>query len=171
MSKMGLHDPFGHVKHKLWPKERSGVKLAIWLLTTKSQESPRFPYFQVACNIPLKRSWRGLQLCFRLHLNRRFSRKVIGLQSCRNLSCENFGTFTWEFQDKWHLGVGLVAKKKMYNKGEGGGFPQVRAVVNFVSSCLPVARPCTKVLQLRTNQLVVWFVQVCVSKWSACKSS
>jgi hypothetical protein len=26
---MGLHDPFGHLKHKLWPKERSGVKLAI----------------------------------------------------------------------------------------------------------------------------------------------
>jgi hypothetical protein len=22
---MGLHDPFGHLKHKLWPKERSGV--------------------------------------------------------------------------------------------------------------------------------------------------
>jgi hypothetical protein len=29
MFKMGLHDPFGHLKHKLWPKERSGVKLAI----------------------------------------------------------------------------------------------------------------------------------------------
>jgi hypothetical protein len=25
MSKMGSHDPFGHLKHKLWPKERSGV--------------------------------------------------------------------------------------------------------------------------------------------------
>jgi len=29
MSKMGLHDPFGHLKHKLWPKEGPGVKLAI----------------------------------------------------------------------------------------------------------------------------------------------
>jgi hypothetical protein len=28
MSKMGLHDPFGHLKHKLWPKEGSGVKFA-----------------------------------------------------------------------------------------------------------------------------------------------
>ncbi len=27
MSKMGLHDPFGHLKHKLWPKEGLGVKL------------------------------------------------------------------------------------------------------------------------------------------------
>ncbi len=26
MSKMGLHDPFRHLKHKLWPKERPGVK-------------------------------------------------------------------------------------------------------------------------------------------------
>jgi len=24
-----LHDPFGHLKHKLWPKEGLGVKLAI----------------------------------------------------------------------------------------------------------------------------------------------
>jgi hypothetical protein len=24
MSKMGLHDPFGHLQHKLWPKERPG---------------------------------------------------------------------------------------------------------------------------------------------------
>ncbi len=29
MSKMGSHDPFGHLKHKLWPKERPRVKLAI----------------------------------------------------------------------------------------------------------------------------------------------
>jgi hypothetical protein len=29
MSKMGFHDPFGHLKHKLWPKERPGVKLTI----------------------------------------------------------------------------------------------------------------------------------------------
>jgi hypothetical protein len=25
MFKMGLHDPFGYLKHKLWPKEGSGV--------------------------------------------------------------------------------------------------------------------------------------------------
>jgi hypothetical protein len=36
------HDPFGHVKHKLWPKERPGVKLSIWFPITKSRKSPRF---------------------------------------------------------------------------------------------------------------------------------
>jgi hypothetical protein len=45
---------------------------------------------------------------------------------------------------KWHLGAGLVAKHKVYTKGEGGGFPQVRAVVSLVNLCLLVARPCTK---------------------------
>ncbi len=28
MYNMGLHDPFKHLKHKLWPKERLGIKLA-----------------------------------------------------------------------------------------------------------------------------------------------
>jgi hypothetical protein len=43
MFKMGLHDPFKHLKHKLWPKEGPEIKLAIWLPTTKSRESPQFP--------------------------------------------------------------------------------------------------------------------------------
>jgi hypothetical protein len=29
MSTMGSHDPFGYLKHKLWPKEGSGDKLPI----------------------------------------------------------------------------------------------------------------------------------------------
>jgi hypothetical protein len=37
MSKMGSHDPFGQLKHKLWAKERSGVKLTILKPTTKNQ--------------------------------------------------------------------------------------------------------------------------------------
>jgi hypothetical protein len=28
MSKMGSHDPFGHLKHKLWPKE--GLHTKLW---------------------------------------------------------------------------------------------------------------------------------------------
>jgi len=38
---------------------------------------------------------------------------------------------------KSHLDVGPVERCKVYYKGEGGGFPQVRAMVSFVSlSCL-----------------------------------
>ncbi len=45
---------------------------------------------------------------------------------------------------KCHLDVSLVEKHKVYYKGEGGGFPQVRTVVNLVNLSLPVARPNTK---------------------------
>jgi hypothetical protein len=45
---------------------------------------------------------------------------------------------------KWHLGAGPMAKHKVYYKGKGGGFPQIRAVVSLMSPCLPVAHPCTK---------------------------
>ncbi len=43
MFKMSLHDPFGHLKHKLRPRERLKVKLPIWLSTIKSRKSPWFP--------------------------------------------------------------------------------------------------------------------------------
>jgi hypothetical protein len=55
---------------------------------------------------------------------------------------------------KCHLGAGLMARHKVYYKGEGGGFPQIWAVVSFVSLCLLVAYSCTKVLKLHINQLV-----------------
>jgi hypothetical protein len=45
---------------------------------------------------------------------------------------------------KSHLDVGLMERHNVYYKGEGGGFPQVRAVVSLVSLSLPVARPSTK---------------------------
>jgi hypothetical protein len=64
---------------------------------------------------------------------------------------------------KCHLDAGPVSKHKVYYKGEGGGFPQVRAMVSLVSpSCLWLIL-APKVLQLCTNQLVFGFVQACVS--------
>jgi hypothetical protein len=35
---------------------------------------------------------------------------------------------------KCHLDVGIVTRHKVYYKGEGGGFPQVRVVVSLVNS-------------------------------------
>jgi len=67
-------------------------------------------------------------------------------------------------ETKWHLGAGLVAKHKIYYKGEGGSFPQIQAVMSLVTLCLPMACPCTRMFKLCTNQFVVWFVQACVSK-------
>jgi hypothetical protein len=48
---------------------------------------------------------------------------------------------------KCHLDVGLVERHKVYYKGEGDGFPQVRAVVSLISPSLPVVRFNTKSVQ------------------------
>ncbi len=55
---------------------------------------------------------------------------------------------------KCHLDVGFLERHKVYYKGEGGGFPQVRVVVSLMSpSCLWfVLAP--KMLQLCTNHFV-----------------
>jgi hypothetical protein len=45
---------------------------------------------------------------------------------------------------KNHLDVAPVERRKVCYKGEGGGFPQVRAVVSLVSPKLPVVRFSTK---------------------------
>ncbi len=39
--------------------------------------------------------------------------------------------------EKSHLDVGPVERCRVYYKGEGGGFPQVRAVVSLVCPCCP----------------------------------
>ncbi len=104
MSKMSSHDPFGHLKHKLWLKERPRVKVAIWLLTTKSQELTRFPCVHVACDMPLESSQRKLQIFFILHLDRRSEYKIIAPQSHGSSNLGNFGTPIWESRDKKPFG-------------------------------------------------------------------
>jgi hypothetical protein len=56
---------------------------------------------------------------------------------------------------KCHLDVGLVERHKVYYKGEGDGFPQVRTVVNLVSPNYPWLILAPNVLQLCTNHLVL----------------
>ncbi len=53
------------------------------------------------------------------------------------LSLEKPGT-------KNHLNVGLMERHRVNYKGEGDGFPQVRAMVNLMNPSLPVARLSTK---------------------------
>jgi hypothetical protein len=147
MSEMHLHDPFGHLKHKLWLKEGSGVELTIWLPTIKSQDSSRFPCVQVACHILLKSSQRGLQLCLDLIWIGGLHTKLWGPKFVGVPSLGISGFPLGSPGTKCHLDVGLMEKHKVYYKGEGGGFPQVWAVVSLVSLeslSLPVVRPSTK---------------------------
>jgi len=152
MSKMGSHCSFGHLKHKLWPKEGPGVELLgfrqFWLPTTKSQELTRNTWLQKTCDILLKRSRRDLQLCFRRRVDRRSAPKVMKFQS--HGSPENA-----RFRDSHagvpgqngHLDVTLAASHRVYYKGEGGGFPQGLGRGESCVSVLPVACPNTKGIQ------------------------
>jgi len=144
MSKMGSHDPFEHLKHKLWPKERSGIKLVVWLPTTKSQELTRSPCVQVACDIPLESSLnKGYNFVWDLILIRSLHTKLWGPKIAGVPTLGILGLPFGSPETKCHLDVGLVEKHKVYYKGEGGGFPQVQAV-SLMSPSLPMARPSTK---------------------------
>ncbi len=56
-----------------------------------------------------------------------------------------------------HLDVASMESCRVYYKGEGVGFPQVRAVVSLVCPCCPWLVLAPKVLQLCTNHFV-WVV-------------
>jgi hypothetical protein len=56
-------------------------------------------------------------------------------------------------ETKWHLDVGPMAKHKEYYKGEGGGFPQIWAMVSFVSPCLFVHQKCSNLQHALINLL------------------
>jgi len=104
MSKMAWHEPFRHLEHKLWSKERPGTKLAVWLSTTKSQESTRSQCVQVECDTPLESSQGELQVCFRPRPNQRVEQEIMNAQSPGSLNWDSFGTPLWESREKMLFG-------------------------------------------------------------------
>jgi hypothetical protein len=68
----------------------------------------------------------------------------MGFQSGNSLNFENLGLSIWKSREKWHLNVAPVAIHREYYKKEGGGFPQVWAMMSLVSMCMLVVRLCTK---------------------------
>jgi hypothetical protein len=103
---MASHEPFEHLQHKLWSKERPGVKLAVWLPTTKSQESTRLRCVQVDCDTSLESSQGEIQVRFRPCPNRRLEREVMNVQSPGSPNRDSFGTPLWESRDKEPFGRG-----------------------------------------------------------------
>jgi len=106
MSKMASHEPFGYLQPKLWAKEGPRVKLAIWLLITKSRESTSFRHLQKECDGALESYWEELQLWFRPHSNWRSELGDMSVQSPGNSTRDNFGTPPWESQEKVPFGCG-----------------------------------------------------------------
>jgi hypothetical protein len=163
MFKMGSHDLFGHQKHKLWPKKRSGVNLVIWQFDSQPLKVKNHPNFLACRWCPIYR-WKALNKGYNFVLDftsiEGMHAKLWAPKVTRVPVVKISGLSLGSPRTKCHLDVGLVERHKVYYKGEGGGFPQFRAMVSLVSLSLPMARPNTKMFQLCTNQFVVWFVQV-----------
>ncbi len=76
----------------------------------------------------------------------------------------------WSLETKCHLDVAPVERHKTYFKGEGGGFPQVWAVVSLVNLNLPMV--C---LSIKSVETMHWpmccLVCIDLSEWISCLSS
>jgi hypothetical protein len=129
---MPSHWRFGHRQPKLWAKEGPGVKLAVWLPTTKSRESTssRRPIW--ACDMALERSRRGLQLWFRPRCDPTLQSGVMVVQSSGSSAGTISGLHFRSPGNLCHSDVASATSRREYYMGEGGGFPRVRVVVSLV---------------------------------------
>jgi hypothetical protein len=142
---MALHEPFGHLQHKLWLKEGPGLKLVVWLSTTKSQELTWSQCVHVECNIPLESSQGKLQVALDLVPIGGWDKKL-WTSKVPGVYRDNFGTSFWESREKVPFGCkcGGEAQKILY--GGRWWLPPSSGRGESSESMLPVACPSTKVL-------------------------
>jgi len=168
---MALHGPFGHLKHKLWQKEGPGVKLVVWLLTSKSRESTWPRCVQVKCDTPLESFQGELQVCLRPHFNRRSEQIVMTSQSLGSPNWDSFGTPSWESRDKKPFGCGCCGEAQSIIYGGRWWLPSSsshgESSESRIARGLSLHQGCFRKC---TNQLVDWF-DAGLSKWIICHSS
>jgi hypothetical protein len=165
MSKMNSYNPFGYLKHNLWPQEESRIKLpiwlAIWLLTIKSLKSPWFLFKKVACHMMLGSFDKGYNFSFDLISIKGLHTKLWYFKVVK-------ASILLEFRDS-HLGVprqndiwvlALWPGIENTTRWKVVVVPKFRSWwILWVCVCLWFVH-APKVFQLRTNQLVVWFLHV-----------
>jgi len=110
--------------------------------------------------------WKALNESYNFALDRTSIRglfiKLRALKSRESQLARFWDSHSGVSGEKNHLDVGFVERCRIYYKGENGGFPQVRAVVNLVCLYCSWLVLVPKVLQLCTNHLV-WIV--CKPMW------
>jgi hypothetical protein len=157
MPKMASYGPFGHLQLKLWAKEGLGVKLPVWLPTTKSRESTSSRRCLKECDTTLESFRRELQLWFKPHPiqvqgEELWMSKVLGLQP-GTVSRLQLGSP----RKKSHSDVASSVRRREYYMGEGGGFPE-SGPWWVLCVKVPVACPNTQGYSwMLTNLLVVGF--------------
>ncbi len=133
---MASHWPFGHLQPKLWAKEGPGVKLAVWLPTTKSRKSTRSRRALRKCDMALESSFWGLQLWLRPRPHPRLGRGAMKSQSPRTPT----GTISGQLRDsisgvpgKSDIRMPLPRCNAEYTIGSKVvAYSRVRAVVSLV---------------------------------------
>jgi len=167
---MASHWPFGHLQPKLWAKEGPGVKLTVWLPTTKSRESTSSQRPNWECDMALEISWRELELWFKTRPNPTSGRGAMAVQSPGSPTGTVSGLHFRRPNKMCHSNVASATSRREYYKGEGGGFPRIRAVVCFVvqsarglSQHPRVSRKC--------ELTILWFVLMQIQAWSTNTSS
>jgi len=145
MSKMASHKPFGHLQPKLWAKEGSGVKLAIWLPTIKSRELTSSQRLQKECNKALESSRGEIQLWFRPHSNRRSEPGNMSSQSPGSPTRDSFGCGSREVTQI------ILYWGKVVASPESGPW-----WVKWVQGC-PWLVPTPNECRMSSNKLVVGF--------------
>jgi hypothetical protein len=161
---MGSEDPFEHLKHKLWSKERPRVKLAIWLLTIKSQELTDF----LACRERATYHWKALDEGYNFSLNfiaiKGLHVKLWAPKVVRILTVGITGLPLGSPTTKCHLDVALWKDVENIIWGKVLASPKFGPWwVLWVWGC-PWLVLAPKVFKLCTNQHVVWFVQIWMSE-------
>jgi hypothetical protein len=110
----------------------------------KSQES-NWQFDSRTLKVGNRPNFQGeLQVCFRLHPNRRSEQRIMNSENPESPNWDSFGTLPWESRDKkpFECGCRGITQRILY--GESGGFPRVQAMVSLVNLKLPVACPSTK---------------------------
>jgi hypothetical protein len=90
-----------------------------------------------ACKWSSTHRWKALDESYRPHPNPKSEQRVMSSQNGRSPNQDSFGTPPWESRNKKPFGCRCRGETREYYMGEGGGFPQVWAVVNQVNPCCP----------------------------------
>jgi hypothetical protein len=158
MSKMGSHCSFEHLKHKLWPKKGRESNCQFDSRPEKVGNRPDLLGYRQRATY----HWKALNESYNFAPDRTsiwsllaklWGFKVPGVRAI-GISGLSRGSPKGVPGEKSHLDVGPVERCRLYYKGEGGGFPQVRAVVNLVCPCCAWFVLTPKVLQLCINHFV-----------------
>jgi hypothetical protein len=155
---MGLHYSFEYLQHKFWLKEGMGVKVSILLITIKSWESPWITCVQVACHISLERSRQGCN--FSLNLV-----SIGGLQKKLGLQMTRVPTsgILWQLRSPRQSDISMQPSwpiKKNTTRGKVVVSPKSGPWWVLWAQICSSFICASKVLQICTNQLVVWFAQI-----------